>query len=224
MICPLDATTNLASVLDGPDIRGARVQQILLGSSTSPTGTPFRDGVPALVGSTQLQAYSWSKIDTLGIVFDENVQVGSSHLQLFGKNAPSPISFSYDAATFKAVWQFAAPLSSGKYLLTLSDRVTDLSGNRLDGEWLDGTSQISGNLQPGGALNFRFDVHIGDVNNDGEVTVGDLATVQANFGVNGNLAFDINMSGAADAADATVLSKRIGGFAACWRSQRNVAG
>lgn len=206
-----DSTLEVATAaLAATDTRGARVQQILLGSSTSPANSAFRNGVQVTIGANQLQPYTWSKIDTVSIVFDENVQVSSSQLQLIGGNAPQVATFSYNAQTFKAIWKFDTPLTSGKYLLNLTDRITDLSGNRLDGEWLDGTSQISGNASPGGELNFRFDVHIGDVDSDGEVTVRDLAVLESNFGANGNLKFDINMSGGADAADSAILSSNFG--------------
>ena len=207
---PLATPVNFASALDGADTRGPRVQQVLFGSSSSSLGTPFRNGAPALVGPNQLQSYPWSTIDKISIVFDEPVQVDSAHLQLLGKHSPSVLAFSYDSLTFKGVWQFATPLSSGKYLLALSDRVVDLAANRLDGEWLDGKSQVSGNGFPGGEMNFRFDVHIGDVDNDGEVTVRDFALVETNIGANTNLALDVNRDGTTSAADSAIVSSALG--------------
>jgi hypothetical protein len=58
------------------------------------------------------------------------------------------------------------PLAPKQYELQLSDRIKDLTGMKLDGEWdnptdpLDSVSSTfpSGDGQPGGAFVFRFEV------------------------------------------------------------------
>ncbi len=192
------------------DTRGPKIQQIRFGSSSSPIGTEFSDGLPAVVGASQLQSYPWATIDTITLIFDEQVQVSSSNLQLLSKSIPNLASFSYDNLTFKAVWKFASPLPSGKYSLNLTDRVTDTAGNRLDGEWMDATSQVSGNGQSGGEFRFRFDLHVGDVDNDGEVTMRDRALVEANIGSSSNSRFDLNMSGTTNTTDAELVAAAFG--------------
>ena len=82
--------------------------------------------------------------------------------------------FQAAADGLSATWIWSAPLPSDGYALRLSDRVTDLSGNRLDGEG-NGTAGLSGNGIPGGDLRTPFDLVAGDADLSGTTDASDLA-------------------------------------------------
>ena len=61
--------------------------------------------------------------------------------------------------------------------------VTDLAGNRLDGEWVDGvTTGISGDNVPGGDFVYHFNVLPGDANRNGSVDALDAAAIRRSYG------------------------------------------
>jgi len=73
-----------------------------------------------------------------------------------------PGSFTYDKTNFIASWTLRQSIEADKLRIILDgdpSGVTDLSGNLLDGEWVDGTSNFpSGNGTAGGDFLFRLNV------------------------------------------------------------------
>jgi len=134
------------------------------------------------VGSVeQLAELPWVNLDRVKIVFSENVSVAQSHLSVYGVNVAQYASsgFSYDSNTFTGTWTFAAAFAADKLLLVLSDEVTDLAGNALDGEWTDaGGSWPSGDGAAEGEFRFRLNVLPGDVDGSGEVRSSDTIKVR----------------------------------------------
>ena len=126
-------------------------------------------------GADQLKPMPWNNLDQLKIVLDEDVVVADGDLVVHGVNSPSHVTdaggFGYVAASRMATWKLATMVSQpDKLLLVLSDGVTDVSGNAMDGEWTNGADAYnSGDNAPGGDFQFRFNVLPGNSNRD-EVT------------------------------------------------------
>jgi subtilase family serine protease len=145
--------------------------------------------IPA--GSSQLNDLPWVNINTISVVFNENVSINTadSAFALVGSpDLPAPAALSsatytYSSATHTATWVFASPLATDKYLLNFpAADVTDSLGSTLDGEWTAGSSMYpSGNGVAGGNFDFQFNVLRGDVNHDGAVTGADGNAVRLNL-------------------------------------------
>jgi hypothetical protein len=134
--------------------------------------------VPA--GANQLQVLPWVNINTISVVFNENVSVNTadSALQLIGSpdlGAPVALSgatFTYSATTHTAQWTFSSPLVTDKYLLSIpSADVTDSLGSMLSGAWTTSSSAYpSGNGTAGSNFNFQFNILQANATQSGVVT------------------------------------------------------
>ena len=159
------------------------------------------------------------------IQFSENVNVVQGDLALVGVNVSNYgfSAFSYDAGTHRATWTLTANLGRDKLLLDLNGStagaVTDVSGNRLDGDWTNptwnppsapvgGDAWPSGNGTAGGDFQFRINVLPGDTNQSGTVDVSDLAVLAAHYRQSysgwGNA--DFNSDGVVNVQDLAVLA------------------
>lgn len=176
-------------------------------------------------GTAQLASLPWSNIDSLSIVFNEdvNIDTGNAGLALVGSpDQPAPLSlstavFSYDHTTHTATWTFTTPLAGDKYLISIpAAAVTDALGSQLDGEWTnpsgsDTASQFpSGNGTAGGDFDFRFNVLPGDVDQDGAITGSDgnvLRThlLQASTDSGYSPLADVNGDGAVTGLDGAII-------------------
>jgi hypothetical protein len=95
-------------------------------------------------------------------------------------------------STHTATWVFNAPLAADQYLITVTDAVTDVAGNALDGEWVNPFSRLtssgsvstfpSGDAVAGGAFKFVFTILPGDANLDNVVDGSDFLTWQFSLG------------------------------------------
>jgi hypothetical protein len=167
------------------------------------------DGYWILSGADQLATLPWTNIDQVKIVFSEDVNVSQGDLSTQGINVSDYafVSGPDGSATRTATWTLSAPIAADKLLLVLSDDVTDTSGNRLDGEWTDGTSTFpSGNGAEGGDFQLRLNVLPGDVNQSEKVTLADYVTVRSRNNAQPGEAdydvlFDVNGSGKITLAD-----------------------
>jgi hypothetical protein len=122
--------------------------------------------------------------DTVSIKFSEDVNVEASHLRLVGMytaHAPTLAEFSYSMATMTATWRYEDPFIADQYAIMLDDAVTDIEGNRLDGEWVNNSSVYgsiaefpSGNETAGGDFNFLMTILPGDAHPDAFVDETDL--------------------------------------------------
>jgi hypothetical protein len=114
------------------------------------------------------------------------VNIVASNLRLVGLqtgNVPTLAEFDYDLATMTATWRFEGWTLGDQYAISLSDAVTDIEGNRLDGEWVNPVARStinaavsefpSGDGEPGGDFNFAATLLNGDFNLDGVVNQTD---------------------------------------------------
>jgi hypothetical protein len=174
------------------------------GVSVGGTGWAGADySVPG--GGTQLRPLPWINVTRVTIAFNENVLVDQNDLVINGVNVGTygTTGFSYNPATYRATWSLASPIGSDKLTLTLDGNtataVTDVTGNKLDGEWTNNSSTFpSGNGTAGG--NFVFGVWVlpGDVDGSGLVNVNDVAIARTKFLASApDLYADVDHSGGA---------------------------
>jgi subtilisin family serine protease len=145
---------------------------------------------------TQLSTVPVGGADTISITFDQNVNVSGFDLVVVGLqtfNIPSLASFSYDASTHTATWRYEGWVAAGdQYLLALSELVTSVDGNWLDGEWTNPATTTtvnglvsefpSGDGIAGGIFRFVVTLLPGDANLDNVVNVVDYSILSSNYG------------------------------------------
>jgi len=106
-------------------------------------------------------------------------------------NRPTLAEFNYDVGTMTGTWRFIGWTFGDQYLISLSDAVTDIEGNALDGEWTN-PSQLStinaavsefpsGDGYAGGDFNFVVTLLPGDANLDLVVDAADLAVLAFHY-------------------------------------------
>ncbi len=145
----------------------------------------------------QLRPIFTENVNTLQIEFSENVITAGdgSELALRGKNdVVVPFdTFDYDAGSHVATWTFNTPLPDDKYAIHLNDSITDVIGNRLDGDWFNDTAGTPDDFMDdpmrafnvgdgtAGSLNDEFRFHFallaGDYDGDGVVELGGEAAI-----------------------------------------------
>ena len=175
-------------------------------------------GFGIAAGADQLKSLPWTNINVIRIQFSENVTVESSHLQLKGVNTANyslPGSgFSYDAATRTASWQLSAGLGVDKLQIVLSEAVSDVAGNQLDGAWTDSTSNWpSGDDGTPTAFRFRLNLLGGDCSRNGDVNLTDvLGARNRQFTVPGHANYsiydDVNGTGSINLSDVLDVRNR----------------
>ncbi len=173
----------------------------------------------------QLRTVPVGASDTITIVFSEAVNVNADSLTLLGlrtANLPTLAAFFYDAGSNSATWRFEGWALGDQYLLILPDEVTDIDGNRLDGEWTNpnriyqsGTSGAyfqnaaisefpSGDGDPGGWFTFLMTLLPGDATQNGIIDSQDWSILGANMGPGPGKLFtqgDFNGDGAVNSTD-----------------------
>jgi len=182
---------------------------IVSGSSWSPAFIDAVDGGGA--GSGNGHGYSLAAnttlpnpgIDRIYVQFNEPV-VGftASNVKLLGSNLADYVSIasvSYDSGNRLGLIQLTSPntITKDKVRVGVSDFVTDIALNKLDGD---------ANASAGGVFDFRFNVLVGDFNNDGSVNGGDLPGFSGSFNKSiGNVAYssraDWNSDGSVNGGD-----------------------
>lgn len=159
---------------------------------------PTNDSTDFDGSGIQLRTVPVGGADTVSIQFSEHVHnIDASSLTIEGllTGAIPTLAtggFSYNMSTHTATWQFSTPLAADQYLITVSDTVTDVVGNALDGEWVNPfsvyTSNLlvstfpSGNTVAGGEFKFVFTILPGDFNLNNYVDGSDFIIWQGNFG------------------------------------------
>ena len=153
-------------------------------------------------------------LNTFVVRFDQDVDIDAGDLSIRNDTLgslvdTSGVSFSYDADTFNATWDFSGlVLDAAFFTFELSDTITGVvSGLALDGN-SDGT--VGGN--------YMEEVYVaipGDANLDGRVDVlGDAFILIGNLGTTTNLAFadgNFNGDGLVDVlGDAFILINNLG--------------
>ena len=177
-----------------------RVANVTISGSTS-THAPFSfngpdDNIDFDGSGIQLRTVPVGGADTISITFTEDVNIVASDLRLTGlrtANRPMLAEFSYDLGTMTATWRFTGWRLGDQYLISLSDAVTDVEGNPLNGEWVNPVSIFtnnstvshfpSGDGDIGGDFNFVATLLPGDANLDLLVNSADYAIFSANYGI-----------------------------------------
>ena len=96
-------------------------------------------------GPNQLLPLAGGNLNRIIVQFSENVSVQQGDLTLTGVNVPSYsfTAFSYDATNNRATWTVNRSLPADRLTITLdgstAGAVTDVAGNRLDGNWTNPT-------------------------------------------------------------------------------------
>lgn len=174
-----------------------KVINVVISGSQS-THAPFSFATVDGSGA-QLKTVPVGGADAVSIVFSEGVNVSANSLIVVGLQSasmPALAAFSYDAATYMASWRFEG-WRADNYLLALSDGVTDVEGNWLDGEWTNPASITtvnaavsefpSGDGVAGGWFNFVATLLPGDATRNNIVGTPDYDVWLANVN---NPAFD----------------------------------
>lgn len=190
----------------------------VLGVAISSFGTVHDEYVVPSGSGEQLRTVAAGMVDLIRLSFDQPVDVEAGDLAINGVRQPSyaVADFSYEPATYSAVWRLTEQIQADRLTLVLGDQVQDATGFELDGEWEGPTSLAdpsssafpSGNGAEGGVFTFVVTVLSGDGNRDNLVTGADF-TLWANhfFDPPGSVTFgegDYNGDGRATGGDFTL--------------------
>ena len=169
-------------------------------------------------GTGQSAPLPWVDLDRIHVTFEEEVVIDESDVSLAGILGETytlgPGSVSFDDTTNTATINLPPNLTRDVLALTISDSVTDLTGNALDGEWVDNqTIARSGNGIAGGDFVFTFKVLPGDATQNEFVSGSDLSLARAlRFAIIGagnyNSLADINGDGFIGASDISAIRGR----------------
>jgi hypothetical protein len=214
-----------------------KVARVTLGNSANPIASDAVDDRNSTTNNWgQLATATVGGANQVSITFTEPVTVHQSDLVIRGKGGLGAVipstGFAYDSDSNTATWYFAT-IYRDQLWLTLDgatgNAVTDLQGNRLDGEWTnpssftdnDANSSIfpSGNGVAGGNFTFAVTLLSGDVNRDGRVTLVDIANIQRNLGKTTGATWndgDLTGDGKVTAADAAMLVRSFGADFRTW--------
>ncbi len=180
------------------------------------------NGYAVAAGLDQTHSLPWVNLDRLTIAFDQDVEIDINDLTLTGVNSNQhhPISFFYDPQAQTAEWTFAQAFAEERLLIDLNadgaDPITNLSGDRLDGEWTDSVSTFtSGDGVAGGDFEFTVVITPGDVDRDTWVSYFDSIYVYYGGGVTTadptyQPLYDVDGNGAVDLADYDLVFARLG--------------
>ncbi len=174
-----------------PDTTAPRVTEVLVRSGGWPQALLDRlrndglgvGGYSIPDGPDQLDPVPYPQLDLLLTRFDEDVIVSDGDLSVSGIAQPTyGVSLqSYDSLTRTAFWRLDTAPDIDALRLRLSDAVTDLAGNALDGEWADTIFGVSGDGTPGGVFLYRLNVVVADLDQNGTVGADDLQGVLSGF-------------------------------------------
>ncbi len=215
---------------DGLDQIGPRVTNVILGSSSwSPgfidlvdgDGTGAGNGLGvSMTGAGQLANLPWTNLDKIYLQFDEDVSAdfNAANVQVTGANVGdymSGVTMAYGVnGENVGTLTFANPIAKDILSISLSDKIRDLGGNPLDGEWTNAVSLVSGNGTNGGGFDFRIDALPGDVDDSGGVNLVDVFDV---YDENGSLTtstalsrLDVDGSGGINLVDLFAVYNRNG--------------
>ena len=155
-----------AYVYDPVGLPAPTVSDVRISGSTW-TATPF-----SLITGTYTGGLPWTNLDTIDVVFDQDVDVQLSSLTLVGVNTSSysPSSFSYNSSTFTATYVFATAFGADKLLL-------DVAGESTDAAPVDAAGTGGLLLNGGSDYELNFSVLPGDSNGDGVVNLLDAVGI-----------------------------------------------
>lgn len=211
-----------------------QITNVTISGSTS-THDPFSfddpaDDVNDFDGSgIQLRTVPVGGADTISLQFSEHVMdIDANSLALQGLaigQAPQLATdgFSFNPVTHTGTWTYDSPFSADQFHLSLSDSVTDVGENQLDGEWINpfsittSNSSVStfpsGDGTQGGDFNFVFTILPGDASLDNTANGTDfISYYQPNIGGPGRTfaQADYNGDGYTDSADNALWNANYG--------------
>ena len=133
--------------------------------------------------AAQLDPLPWPTVDTFLVRFNREAIIDPAAVALAGASAGTyATSVGYDPATFTAtITSVGGPIGLDALTLSLADTIEEQRGNALDGEWIDGVSEQSGDGHPGGAFAVAINVLPGDMDRSGTVGTADLQVVLSRF-------------------------------------------
>jgi hypothetical protein len=117
------------------------------------------------------------------------------------------IDFAYDETLLQATWTFASPVAEDMITVRLSDALTDVLNNPLDGERLTDIVP-SGDGVPGGPFELTFRLLPGDFTADGRVDGEDLDQLAIGLQA-GDLHYDLDSNGVVDTDDILLMATQI---------------
>jgi hypothetical protein len=183
-------------------------------------------GYEVAPGPAQLVVVPWSDVNQVSVRFTEPVVAAADDLSPAGLGLSDGrvTAYDYDEATHTATWTLDRPLAGGRLTVALDageGGVKDATDLRLDGEWDDADSWVSGDGAAGGDFRFRINVLPGDTTRDGRVNALDLADVKRRLGrrpgdgVTGGAAYsvfaDVTADGVISALDLAAARQHLGG-------------
>ncbi|MEX2315624.1 MAG: right-handed parallel beta-helix repeat-containing protein [Pirellulales bacterium] len=200
-----------------------QVINVTVGGSSS-THTSF--SFDSIVGSgDQLGTVPVGGANTVSMTFSEPVNVSADMLRFQGLHfgeRPELAEFSYDTDTQTASWRFTGISKGDHYLISLSDSITDVDGDRLDGEWVNPASIFttnsavsefpSGDGNSGGDFNFVVTLLPGDADLDNLSDFSDFTILIVNYSMTGAefIDADFNGNGTVDSDDYDLLLQNYG--------------
>jgi 6-phosphogluconolactonase (cycloisomerase 2 family)/glutamine cyclotransferase len=181
------SVNNIAPAVTGLYVRGSGWNSGYLNTlAIAGVGTVFA-GFRLLTGANQIAnagLITWQTINQVSATFNEPVNVNANSLRLLNStNSDLPLAangFVYDTASRTARWTLAAPITRGKFLVSLEAATITDGTAALDGEWITSVDSYAtgGNGTQGGDLNFRFNYLPGDVTLNGQTNAGDVNAVK----------------------------------------------
>lgn len=159
-------------------------------------------GTNRWIDASQLTRIAPWQVKTIRITFTQDVEVDLNDLVVTGTLGTYAAStFSYDEATFAAVWTLATPIEA--------DRITvSLDGDGSSGDTNDGV-HTDGEYLSGGDLDRALDVLFGDMNGDGKVNILDSLLCRRQIGADDMWA-DVNGDGVVNILDSLLIRREIG--------------
>jgi uncharacterized secreted protein with C-terminal beta-propeller domain len=199
--------------VETPELAAPQVIDVLVGSTKWDTNFVNQLDADEAAGDEtgSWEIFPFADADQIKIRFSEDVYVALSDLTVTGQNQPQYgfSGFTYDADTATAVWTLSSPVGADSIsvrLRAINGSVTDLDGNRLDGD-------ANGNA--GGSFLARYQVLPGDIDQDGRVDGADVALARAHLDAKlgdaaYQLAYDLDGNGRIDPTDVQILEQRSG--------------
>jgi len=178
-------------------------------------GPPVVVQTDPLPGAVALPSLAPSAV---AVTFSEDVSCTAEDFSIVEEQlGPVAFSLSYSADNYTATLDCGAALPRGLYTVTVHDSVVSGNGISLDGELddpADPDALPGGEGVAGGDAVFIFRVRCnGDLDGDGDVELGDLATLLSNYGMSGGAGYadgDIDGDGDVDLADLSALLTNYG--------------
>jgi hypothetical protein len=157
----------------------------------------------------QIPIIPWLDWNRLQLTFTKPVVVTSEHLEMTGTlgGVYPTIDFAYDETLLQATWTFASPVAEDMITVRLSDALTDVLNNPLDGERLTDIVP-SGDGVPGGPFELTFRLLPGDFTADGRVDGEDLDQLAIGLQA-GDLHYDLDSNGVVDTDDILLMATQI---------------